>query len=123
MVERPQAAEGVRTPAASPGGMNRRRFLQVCGGAAAFAATGAALLGLPQGPAATKGGEPAFVDGGAQQTMITPEEATRLRHLRHRRQAFDGVVDVTGDSYLDCEHHCTGGMFAHQLDGGTAPWL
>ena len=123
MVERSQFGKPTRSPAATPGGMSRRRFLQVCGGAAAFTAAGAALVTVPQGPGTTDGGGQRFADASGPRTTITPEEAMRLRHLRHRRQAFDGVVDATGDSFLDCEHHCTGGMFAHQLDGGATSWL
>lgn len=84
--------------------MNRRRFLQLSGGAAALALVGS-VAAAHQAEAESS----ALASGNTFEPLprISDEEAVAMRHGRHRRQALDGM-------YNRCERGCTAAMFAHQ---------
>jgi len=89
--------------------VTRRHFLQISGGAAACTVIGISAVNHQEQP---KNGATLNLEN---QTFISDEEAISLRHLRHRRQAHDGIINSLSDSYENCEHGCTSAMFAHQL--------
>lgn len=104
--------------------VSRRRFLQITGGATAVAAGGGALYVLSKDTAveqsvqAIPSSRPKAAGRRPERTEVAlaPGEAARLRHLRHRRQLVDGVIDSPFDSHEDCERNCTGALFAHEYE-------
>lgn len=90
-------------------GMTRRAWLQVVGTSGAAVAVGCGTL--PGEPS-----DSVLEGGSAQAAPVSPEEATRLRHLRHRRQAHGGDVQASYDPFTSCDQRCTAAMFAHEFN-------
>jgi hypothetical protein len=104
--------------------VSRRRFLQISGGATAVAAAGGAFYFFsddrsdlqPDSSNSNITQRKTARASAPRVQSVTPEEAARLRHLRHRRQLVDGVFDTPFGPHEACEHDCTGALFAHEYE-------